>query len=156
MKAWWLGLNTREQRLVGSLGAVIVIFLFYSLLWQPLNDNIENTEKKVAHQTELLTWVKQEIARYKANSGNVKRPNRNASLSSIVNQAANRSGISITRIQPQGDDLQIWIDNIAFNVLLNWLEQLSEQHGLIIKNIDLDSTDINGEVRVRRLQLGNN
>lgn len=156
MKAWWLGLNTREQRLVGSLGGVVVIFMFYSLLWQPLNENIKNTEKKVVHQQALLVWVKQEISRYQANSGNVKRPNTNASLSSIVNQAANRSDISITRIQPQGDDLQIWIDNIAFNVLLQWLEQLSQQHGLIIKNIDLDATDINGEVRVRRLQLGNN
>ncbi|GHE99876.1 type II secretion system protein GspM [Thalassotalea profundi] len=156
MKAWWLGLNTREQRLIGALGGVVLIFLFYSLVWQPLNNNIENTEKRVAHQTELLAWVQQETSRYQANSGNVKRPNRNASLSSIVNQAANQSGIFITRIQPQGSDLQIWIDNIAFNVLLQWLEQLSQQHGLIIKNIDLDATDINGEVRVRRLQLGNN
>lgn len=156
MKAWWLGLNTREQRLVGSLGGVVLIFLFYSLVWQPLNDNITNTEKKVVRQQELLVWVKQEISRYQANSGNAKRPKNNASLSSIVNQAANRSGIAITRIQPQGDDLQVWIDNIAFNNLLQWLEQLSQQHGLMIKNIDLDATDINGEVRVRRLQLGNN
>lgn len=156
MKTWWLGLNTREQRLVGSLGAVVLIFLFYSLVWQPLNDSIINTEKKVARQQELLSWVNQEISRYQANSGNAKRPKNNASLSSIVNQAANRSGIAITRIQPQGDDLQVWIDNIAFNTLLQWLEQLSQQHGLMIKNIDLDATDIHGEVRVRRLQLGNN
>lgn len=156
MKTWWLGLNTREQRLVGSLGAVMLIFLFYSLVWQPLNDNIINTEKKVARQQELLSWVNQEVSRYQANSGNAKKSKNNASLSSIVNQAANRSGIAITRIQPQGDDLQVWIDNIAFNTLLQWLEQLSQQHGLMIKNIDLDATDINGEVRVRRLQLGNN
>ncbi|GAA5143343.1 type II secretion system protein GspM [Thalassotalea piscium] len=156
MKAWWLGLNTREQRLVGALGGIVVIFLFYSLVWQPLNKKIINAEKRVARQHELLVWVKQEVARYQANGGNSKQPRNNASLSSIVNQAASRSGISITRIQPQGDDLQIWIDNIAFNSLLQWLAQLSEKHGLTIKNIDLDATDIDGEVRVRRLQLGNN
>ncbi|XQW84799.1 type II secretion system protein GspM [Thalassotalea piscium] len=154
MKAWWLGLQTREQRLVGSLGGVVIIFLFYSLVWQPLSNNIVNTEKRLAKQQELLVWVKQEIARFQKNSTAIKRPNSNASLSSIVNQSANRNGILITRIQPQGSDLQVWIDNIAFDALLHWLEQLSQKHGLIIKYIDLDATDLNGEVRVRRLQLG--
>lgn len=156
MKAWWLGLNSREQRLIGSLGGVVLIFIFYSLVWQPLNENITNTEKKLKRQQEILVFVKQEVSRYKASGSSSQRPQAAGSLASIVNKAASRSGIAITRIQPQGQDLQVWIDNIAFNTLLQWLEQLSQQQGLMIKNIDLDATDVNGEVRVRRLQLGKN
>ena len=156
MKTWWLGLNSREQRLIGSLGAVVIVFILYSVIWQPLTNNIANTEKKVKRQQELLVWVKQEVSRFKASGQHNTNAKATGSLASIVNNAASRSGIAITRIQPQGEDLQVWIDNIAFNTLLEWLAQLSQQQGLAIKNIDLDATEVNGEVRVRRLQLGKN
>ena len=57
-------------------------------------------------------------------------------------------------MQPQGDDLQVWIDEISFNQLLTWLEQLASREGLRVKNIDLSLADQQGVVRVRRLQLG--
>ena len=41
MKTWWLGLNSREQRLVGSLAGVFLVFIFYSFVWQPLRENID-------------------------------------------------------------------------------------------------------------------
>ena len=154
MKAWWLGLNQREQQLVAALGVFVIIFVLYRVVWQPLNDNIAKYEQKIDNQQELLSWMEQEISRYQALSGGQRRPTSSGSLTSIVNQAAARAGITITRIQPQGDDMQVWIENVAFNVLLSWLEGLANQQGLVIKNIDLDSGDSAGEVRVRRLQLG--
>ena len=154
MKAWWLGLNQREQQLVAALGVFVVIFVLYRVIWQPLNENIAKYEQKIDNQQELLSWMEQEISRYQALSGGQKTSARSGSLTSIVNQAAARTGITITRIQPQGDDMQVWIENVAFNVLLSWLEGLANQQGLVIKNIDLDSGDNAGEVRVRRLQLG--
>ena len=57
-------------------------------------------------------------------------------------------------MQPQADDLQVWIDEISFNQLLTWLEQLASREGLRVKNIDLSLADEQGVVRVRRLQLG--
>ncbi|WP_448569429.1 type II secretion system protein GspM [Thalassotalea ganghwensis] len=154
MKAWWLGLNQREQQLVSALGVFVIIFILYQAIWLPLNQSVEKYQQKIENQQELFTWMNQEIARYQALSGGQKRPVSSGSISSIVNQAAARTGITITRIQPQGDDLQVWIENVAFNVLLQWLEGLANQQGLVIKNIDLDSGDSAGEVRVRRLQLG--
>ena len=59
-------------------------------------------------------------------------------------------------MQPQGDDLQVWIDEISFNQLLSWLEKLASRDGLQVKNIDLSKADQQGVVRVRRLQLGKN
>ena len=59
-------------------------------------------------------------------------------------------------MQPQGDDLQVWIDEISFNQLLTWLEKLASRDGLQVKNIDLSLADQQGVVRDRRLQLGKN
>jgi len=154
MKAWWLQLNQREQHLVSSLGAVFVVFLLYSLIWQPLNENIEKGQQKLARQQSLLAWVNSETARFNAAKGSSSRRTSSGSLSSVINRSASSNNITITRVQPQGTDIQVWIDNIAFTQLLNWLEHLSTSEGVFVKAIDLTSGDESGLVRVKRLQLG--
>jgi general secretion pathway protein M len=153
MKAWWQQLNTREQRLVSVMSVLMSIFILYGLIWQPLAENIEKTTLKLERQQALLTWVAENTQRYQQAKRNA-RANSGASLSSIVNRTSSANNITITRMQPQGDDLQVWIDEISFNQLLTWLEQLAISDGLQVKNIDLSSADLQGMVRVRRLQLG--
>lgn len=153
MKDWWLQLNSRERQLVGGLGVVVVVFIFYSFVWQPLNDNIEQGKRKLERQQSLLSWVTSETARYQANKGNG-RVSSSGSLSSVINRTARSNGITIARVQPQSNDIQVWIDNASFSGLLTWLEQLSVNEGIQVKNIDLTSTEQSGQVRVKRLQLG--
>ena len=45
MKAWWQQLNTREQRLVAVMASLVMIFILYSAVWQPLNDNLSSAAK---------------------------------------------------------------------------------------------------------------
>ncbi|SEL57181.1 general secretion pathway protein M [Colwellia chukchiensis] len=155
MKTWWQQLNLREQRLVMAMSAVIGVFIFYGLIWQPLNENIARTKAKVARQQALLNWVEEKTDDYQVamRSNKVKS---GASLSSIITRTSRVNNITITRMQPQGEDLQVWINEIAFNSLLSWLEQLAAREGLLVKNIDLSLTEQPGVVRVRRLQLGKN
>jgi general secretion pathway protein M len=154
IKTWWQGLNLREQRLVLVMGSAASLFLLYALIWQPLNDNLANTEKSLASRQALLTWVTDNTARYqsvKSNSGGNKKAS--GSLSSIVNRTANQQQLTITRMQPQGETLQVWLDSVPFTQLLFWLENLANNEGLQVQAIDLAKGDEQGEVRVRRLQL---
>lgn len=155
MKTWWQQLNIREQRLVVVMSALISIFILYSLIWQPMNESIETSKLKIERQQKLLTWVQESAQRYQQAKRNGGRSS-GESLSSIVNRTSRLEKISITRMQPQGDDLQVWIDEISFNQLLSWLEKLASRDGLQVKNIDLSKADQQGVVRVRRLQLGKN
>lgn len=155
MKTWWQQLNIREQRLVVVMSALISIFILYSLIWQPMNESIETSKVKIERQQELLTWVQESAQRYQQAKRNGGRSS-GESLSSIVNRTSRLEKINITRMQPQGDDLQVWIDEISFNQLLSWLEKLASRDGLQVKNIDLSKADQQGVVRVRRLQLGKN
>lgn len=154
MKAWWQQLNIREQRLVAAMSMVIFIFLFYSFIWQPLNENIAKNTKKLARQQSLLTWVSSETQRYNLAKGSGGSTQNKGSISSIVNRTAGANGISITRMQPQGENLQVWIDNIAFDQLLQWLAQLANNEDIIVGAIDLSQSEQPGQVRVKRLQLG--
>jgi len=154
MKAWWQQLNLREQRLVMAMSAVIAVFVLYGLIWQPLNESIASSKLKLERQQTLLAWVEENTQRYQQAKRNGAMNSSSASLSSIVNRTSRANDITITRMQPQGDDLQVWIDEISFNQLLSWLEQLASRENLQVKNIDLSSADQEGVVRVRRLQLG--
>ena len=151
-KQKWQQLNAREQSLIMVMSVVIGIFLFYSLVWQPLNDNLEKASKKLNRQQELLLFVKEKTKQYQQ----VKHTNKltGGSLTGIVNRTAHSKQIKVTRMQPQGDDLQVWIDEIPFEQLLKWLEQLVVNEGVIIKAIDISKAETNGVVQVRRLQLG--
>jgi len=155
MITWWQQLNLREKKLILVMAPLVVVFIIYSFVWQPINNNITKTEKKIARQQQLLSWVKENTQRYKQAklNGGTKTI---GSLSSIVNRTAGAHKITITRMQPQGDNIQVWIDEIAFNKLLQWLEQLSSNEGLYVSNIDLSDAEKPGVVRVRRLQLGKN
>jgi general secretion pathway protein M len=137
-----------------GVGALCTIFLLYILIWQPLNDNLVSSQKRLESRQALLTWVTDNTARYqRAKSvGGVKQSS--GSLSSIVNRTAERQQLTITRMQPQGEILLVWLDNVPFAQLLLWLESLANNEGLQVQAIDLSQGDNPGEVRVRRLQLG--
>jgi general secretion pathway protein M len=154
MKAWWQQLKSSEQRLVAIMGIVVALFLLYSVVWQPLVNNLNQTQQKLVRQQALLSWVQESAQRYQQSKKSAASTSSNGSLSSIVNRSAGRNNISIARLQPQGEDLQVWIDEVPFTQLLSWLEFLANNEGLSVKSIDLSQADRAGVVKVRRLQLG--
>jgi general secretion pathway protein M len=153
MKAWWQQLNTREQRLVSVMTLVFMVFIFYSAAWQPINNSLAEANSKLARQQQLLTWVQENTALYQQAKRSSGKSKLSGSISSVVNRSAKTYKLTITRMQPQGDDLQVWIDSTPFSQLLLWLEHLANNEGLQVKAIDLTQGDSAGEVKVRRLYL---
>lgn len=153
MKQWWQSLQSREQQLVLILLPFIAVFLFYQLIWSPLNDGIDKAGSKLARQQELAAWVTTETARLKASSGGQTK-GWSGSLSSAINRSARQHNITIARVQPQSSDVQVWIDNIEFNRLLDWFSVLANEQGIYVKSVDLSQGNSPGEVVVKRLQLG--
>ena len=153
VKTWWQGLQLREQRLVIALTIAALIIALYSLIWQPLSDSVESKTKRLESRQALLTWVSDNTARYKQLQSATGQKPSTGSLSSIINRTANAQQLTITRMQPQGEELQVWLDSAPFTQLLFWLEHLANVEGLQVDAIDLAKGDTPGEVRVRRLQL---
>ncbi|WP_068546220.1 type II secretion system protein GspM [Thalassotalea crassostreae] len=153
MQDWWQGLNSKEQKLVGFGSIFVVIILFIMLVWVPLNDSIEKSKLQLKKQQDLAVWINENLATYKQvkRSGGTKKAT--GSLTSIVNTSAKSLKITLARIQPQGDDLQVWVDEVSFNVFLSWLEDLTNKKGLKIVAADIALGSSPGTVKVRRLQL---
>lgn len=154
MKEKWQSLNQREQSLVIAMLAFVGIFILYQLIWQPINNSIIDKQKKIERYQELLVWVNEKKAEYNSYAKVNQGSSSNVSLSSVVNRSATKHKISISRIQPQGSEISVTIDEVPFDHVMDWLKQMAITEGVIIKAIDLASTDINGMVKVRRLSLG--
>ena len=146
-------LSEREQRLVIAAALVTAILLFYLLVWSPLNQSIARNQAAVASQQELLSWVQKNANRVQQLKGSASQGAKfNGSLPQAVNQTASRLSISIARMQPQGDELQVWVDEAPFNQVVAWLQSL-EQMGIVIQDADFAETAKPGQIRIRRLQL---
>ncbi|MCY7295663.1 type II secretion system protein M [Alteromonas sp. a30] len=146
-------LNDREKKLVVIASVVIVIALFYFVIWSPLQQSIKTNRASVERQQELLVWVKENATKaiqLKQSAGS--HGGFNGSLPQAVNQTAARFSIDISRMQPQKDDIQVWVDKAPFNNVLAWLQQL-EQMGISVAEADIAESDEVGMIKVRRLRL---
>ncbi|MNF48119.1 Type II secretion system protein M [compost metagenome] len=155
LQGWWRGISTREQRLVAVGGGIFLIGLCYWLIWQPVANRIAERERQVINQQQTLAWLKekgQEVLAMQAGSG--RQIDTSGTLDGVVNRTAFNQKIKIARLQPQGQELQVWIDTVPFDDLLLWLATLSDQHGVQVQIIEVARENLApGLVKVRRLQL---
>ena len=147
-------LNEREQKLLLVSLPLLVVAGFYWLIWQPINNTIAKQTTQLAAKQDLLSFVKLNGAKYNSlNGSNSNSGSFVGSMTQAVNNSASTYNIEISRMQPQNEQLQLWIDNAKFNDLMAWLYNL-EQKGIKILVADFAETDTTGYVKVRRLQLG--
>ena len=154
LKSTFLQLSEREQRLVIISAVLVIVAIFYWGIWSPLNTSLEQGQTAVNNQTELLAWVQKNANRAaQLRSSGDNNTRFSGSLPQAVNQSASRMKIAISRMQPQGDELQVWIDQAPFNDILSWLQSM-EKTGVSILDIDITESDLPGQVKIRRLKLG--
>lgn len=147
-------LTEREQRLVQLSAIVVIIAIFYFAIWSPLTTSIERQRALLDSQQELLVWVKDSARR----AQQLRRSQGagtafSGSLPQAVNRTTAQHNIAIARMQPQGEEIQVWVDQAPFNDVLEWLQSM-EQIGIIILQADMTEADSEGYIKIRRLQLG--
>lgn len=147
-------LSDREKILVLAASIFVVVFLFYFVIWAPMNDALATQRKNIQTKQTDLAWIKQSANRaVQLRTGSGASANFTGSLPQAVNQTASRVSIAISRMQPQGEELKVWVDQAPFNDVLSWLQSL-ENRGIRIINVDLAEANAPGMVKVRSLQLG--
>ncbi|MCC2617044.1 type II secretion system protein M [Aestuariibacter halophilus] len=154
VRQWFQSLTEREQGLVLLSAVVVVIGLFYWLIWAPLNTSLDSERRAVSARQDDLQWITRQANRAIQLRQSVgQKATFNGSLTQLVNQTASREGIGITRMQPQNEELKVWVDQADFQAVMRWLHDL-ERRGVQIIDIDLAKGDAPGQIKIRSLQLG--
>ena len=154
MKAWWSQLEVRERQLLSVMLPLVALALFYWLIWQPLHSHLDAAKTGLQAQQKQLSWTRQGLttlnaAKGRTQSGQVAR----GSLSQQVSQLAKAQQIELSRMQPQGAQLDLRIDTVTFDRFLSFLAAL-ESRGVVVEQLNLAASDSAGSVKVRSLRLG--
>lgn len=151
---WWTQLSSREQRL---LTVVLLSGLMISVIFgmvKPMHDSQVLAQQKRVNESQLLEWVKskanqiESLRRSSGAAGVSRQP-----LNQVIATSSQEFNISLIRIQPRGEELQVWIAPLAFDRLLDWMNYLSSQQGISVTALDIERGEQNGVVEVRRLQF---
>ncbi|MDP2636796.1 MULTISPECIES: type II secretion system protein M [unclassified Pseudoalteromonas] len=151
LEKYWHSLKDQEQQLVMVAGGIFVVFVLVMGIFRPLNNSIAQAQADHIKQQELLTWVDSSIVKLKAAGSRSISNNKN--LSQIVNATRGRFDITISKMQPSDNSLRLTIDSVQFNKLVEWLDEMVNNEGVQIENLDLSRDDKQGYVRVSRLVL---
>jgi general secretion pathway protein M len=155
MKAWWLTKSPREQLALIAGAAVLLLFLLYLMAWQPFSDALEQKRQLVKGQQATLSWMEDqmpEVQRLRGNQAKSARAGSNEALLTLVDRTAKQSQLrqQIQRIKPQGDkSVQLWVEQAAFDTLMKWLGELTEQYGIQIDSLNIDRQELPGLVNAR-------
>lgn len=153
LKAWFVSISAREQKLVAAAGIVAIVGIFYFAIWSPMTSALEDQKLALQGEKQLLSWVNEQSGRATILRQSSNKTAFEGSLTQVVNQTTRSANIPVARMQPQGDELVVSLDQVVFNDFLRWLDVL-EKRGVVILQSDVSEVDEQGFVQVRRLQLG--
>ncbi len=149
---YWQQLKPREQQALALMALFFgSLFLIYGL-WQPTSQYREQASGDWQQQQQLLQWLQAQkplIKTGQQSSGPSSQEMAAQPILTRVTNSAKAYNINIKRLQPEGDSgLRLWLDDAAFNKVIPWLDSLTRQQGLGIKNILMERQSLPGKVNV--------
>jgi len=148
LRTWLDSLAERERRLVVWGGGIAGVFVVVGVLILPLYAAASNKAERVARKEQDLAWMRGVAAEVQA-AGPATATGGNESLVVTVDQTARAAGLgsSLAGSQPSGTGgIRVRLDNASFDVLIGWLAQLHQQHGLTVESATIDRTATSGIV----------
>lgn len=157
MKAWFTHLNQREQMSVFLLGLAVGLYLLLMFVWSPLADKrdaLQVQNSAIAGSLSRVDAMVSELLQLR-NSGASVNTRRN--LTSLINQSTSRRELPVSRLQPNSrGDIQVRLENAAFDDVLEWLHEMEYREGLLVREVSVTQAGSLGRVNatVRIAQAG--
>jgi general secretion pathway protein M len=151
LKDWWYERNQREQYILSTGSAVVVILLVYMLIWEPLTTHVATLRQNIAQNSSLLTWMSaasNKIDQYRTQGYVEKQPNSQPILVS-VEQSLMQQKLSqyISNTQQQSNEqINLTLNNVPFDKIISWLEIIWKQDNITVSTIVITKTKTVGVV----------
>lgn len=150
-------LPRRDQQALKLMVAALVLALLYFAIWRPVAAYHEQSVAARENASELLAWMQENrgAIRDLGSSGDTgtstaDKPEDGRELMATVTSTARESGLDLQRFEPSGDSaIRVWLEEVPFNQVAEWLEGLNANHGILIDQAAMDRQDTPGVVSVR-------
>lgn len=153
MKDWFEGLESREQLFV-SLGAFVVIAaLLYGFVWAPLDRNHDAMAESVAewHRSLAELGPLKGMAQTGNSATRTAGPGSQQAPIIIVDQTLRSRQLEQFRRRSQptsSNGIRVEFENVAFDDLVQWLGDLSDQYSMHVQAGSLSKGSQSGAGRI--------
>ena len=133
IRQWLDGLAPRERNLVYAAAALLGIAVVYFAVVLPVTSAARHREARIVQKTSDLAWMQQVAPQVMAAAAAGGGVASDESLVVLVDRTARESGIgsSIRDQTPAGQNgLQLRLEGASFDLLMAWLANLQQQHGV--------------------------
>lgn len=153
LRARYEALQPREQMLVGIAAVLVVIALLHAAIWQPIVKRHRTLVDELDTARSIATRLAQaEVEVRVAAPQSAPIVGSDVSLLTAVDQATKNGTLSKppARLQPDGENqARIWFEEVEFDVLLRWMNELQSRYGVRIEVADIERQPTAGLVNAR-------
>lgn len=158
MQQWIKNLSRNEQLMLLVGAVVIVLYILFMVILQPMSDSVAVLENKNQVAEESLQNVNALAAEYKAlNAAGFGADDGNKqNLTRLIDSTVKKNQLAMSRFQPSSSgDVQVRFENAAFSNILAWLNELESDNGVLIRDLSVTNGSAVGLVNVSvRLRQG--
>lgn len=150
--SYWQSKSVNEQAILLAAGVMALVMLGWLAIAAPLIAWREDARAAYVQSAASHDEIRRGIARYQAlQTDGPQAGGEQESVRSMVAGAASRSGIVLSRVLPdEAGRLNVWIDNGDTALVMNWLETLSRDHGVVVVRAGLETAG-DGQLRAQLL-----
>lgn len=154
-------LSPRERLLSVGVVVFIVFYGLYQLIIAPIAAETILLDQKINVQQQVYQAIKKtsvEVAGLRKKQQNIVKSVDGHSLMAVLDASSNELEIkpAIKRMIPEGDDkVTLWLENIAFDKLTNWLAVLETKHAITVDQISINREQTNKGAVTAKLLLSN-
>jgi general secretion pathway protein M len=149
IRQWLDGLAPRERNLVYAAAALLGIAVVYFAVVLPVTSAARHREARIVQKTSDLAWMQQVAPQVMAAAAAGGGVASDESLVVLVDRTARESGIgsSIRDQTPAGQNgLQLRLEGAPFDLLMAWLANLQQQHGVRVDGAIIGAANAPGLV----------
>lgn len=139
-------LSGRERVLLLVALPLVLIFAGYQFGWEPLQELRASLQAEIAG----YRFVAQSAAEVGTRPAAVEEPD-GAPFAARVTQSAEAAGLSLRRLEPEGDRLRVAIEDAHFAQVVLWIADLEAERDVTLAAIELDRRIAPGTVSAQLL-----
>ena len=154
IRQWFESLSARDQIALVILGAAVGLWAFVFLIFIELDgrrERLVNGNQALAQKLHRVDLKVEQLAVLREGGGDGQ-----VNLTRTLSQASETHGLTVKRLQPNGrGEVQLRFEGIAFDGLLQFLEQIEGSAGLVVKEASISSAGRSGGVNATLRIAGN-
>ncbi|HET8712024.1 MAG TPA: type II secretion system protein M [Spongiibacteraceae bacterium] len=144
-------LSLRDQGMLALLAGALVLYVLYQVLLHPLavaNQRLENQNDAARKSLATVTQMAAEINALRQ-SGTHNSNAQNENLTQLIDRTVAENNLRMSRFQPgSSGDVQVRLDNMPFDQVLRWLNELESSHGVVVRELVVAPGSASGLVNV--------